>query len=159
MRTSPSRQEGPLPQPTPPPLVDRAVTQPRACRGILICPRCRTRIHREGVCVSDVGVLFSYFAQPKGGDHAMVRSQDLHVVTIIFETLSLLDDHIHDIDHALSCIIPLSRLCDFIIRDYSKYCFSFIAFGVRKTKYKLRVLTYLLQRLIHEPLSRAEIVF
>jgi hypothetical protein len=38
MRRDSNHQEGPQP-PTPPPLVDRrAVTQPRVCRGISICP-------------------------------------------------------------------------------------------------------------------------
>ncbi|KAI0271017.1 hypothetical protein BGY98DRAFT_1007967 [Russula aff. rugulosa BPL654] len=51
MRISPSRQEGRPPPPTPAPLVDRGVPQPRVCRGISICLRCRTRTRREGVCV------------------------------------------------------------------------------------------------------------
>jgi hypothetical protein len=58
MRISPSRQEGRPPAPTPPPLVDRAVPQPRVCPGISICPRCRTRTRREGVCVSSAEVIF-----------------------------------------------------------------------------------------------------
>ena len=140
MRTSPSRQEGPPPPPplTSPPLVDRAVTRPTACRGILICPRCRTRIRREGVCVSGVGVLFSYFAQPEGR-----QARPCDVRTWMCDQLSakrflyLMTIFIM----LLSCIIPSSHLCDFIIRDYSKYCFSYFAFGVRKTKFKLRALT------------------
>ncbi|KAI0271021.1 hypothetical protein BGY98DRAFT_219059 [Russula aff. rugulosa BPL654] len=58
MRISPSRQEGLPPPPTPPPLVDCTMPQPRVCRGISICPRCRTRTRREGVCVSSADVFF-----------------------------------------------------------------------------------------------------
>ena len=43
---------------TPPPLVDHAVPQPRVCRGILICPRCRTKRYVGRVFVLAVRRFF-----------------------------------------------------------------------------------------------------
>ena len=107
MRISPSRQEGRPPPPTPPPLVDRTVAQPRVCRGISICLRCRTRTRRDGVCVSSAEVILVC---------PILRVVGRHDWCMRFKTYTCdhyLGNVIHDINHALSCIIPSSRCATF----------------------------------------------
>jgi hypothetical protein len=108
MRISPSRQEGPPPPPTPPPLVDCAVPQPRVCPGISICPRCRTRTRREGVCVSSAEVFFLVCP--------ILRVVGRHEWCMRYQTCTCdhyLGNAIHDTNHVLSCIIPSSRCATF----------------------------------------------
>jgi hypothetical protein len=105
MRISTSHQEGPPPPPTPPPLVDRAVIQPRACRGISICRRCRTMTRRQVVCIRAVGFFSLSFPSLRAGTTS-ARPQTC--------TSHHYSDHIHDFT---PCIILSSRCATFIIRD------------------------------------------